>query len=129
MERSMENSSWMTEMRTLAGTQTKEIRNISSCASSKNSHFQNWSSRFSFKGDSLGKNVRSPQNRSRFPSIRKVFFLIPFFFYAIDFQDSNDLQEFEFGELEDFEELQIVFNSSTDFYGRVIVYQLNLIGS
>ena len=73
--------------------------------------------------------MRSPQNRSRFPSIRKVFFYIPFFFYAIDFQDSNDLQEFEFGELEDFEELQIVFNSSTDFYGRVIVYQLNLIAS
>lgn len=44
-------------------------------------------------------------------------------------KDSNDLQEFEFGELEDFEELQIVFNSSTDFYGRVIVYQLNLVGS
>jgi len=44
-------------------------------------------------------------------------------------KDSNNLQDFEFGELESFEELQIVFNSSSDFYGRVIVYQLSLIGS
>lgn len=51
------------------------------------------------------------------------------FFYSINFQDSNNIQEFEFEELEDFEELQLVFNSSSDFYGRVIIYQLSLIGS
>ncbi|CBY07990.1 unnamed protein product [Oikopleura dioica] len=44
-------------------------------------------------------------------------------------KDSNNIQEFEFEELEDFEELQLVFNSSSDFYGRVIIYQLSLIGS
>ncbi|CAG5111169.1 Oidioi.mRNA.OKI2018_I69.chr2.g5502.t1.cds [Oikopleura dioica] len=42
-------------------------------------------------------------------------------------EDSNDLQEFEFEAKEDFEQLEVEFESSTDFYGRVIVYQLSIL--
>jgi len=82
-----------------------------------------------FQGGFAGEKCALTSKSFSIPFHPKGFLLYSLFFYAIDFQDSNDLQEFEFGELEDFEELQIVFNSSTDFYGRVIVYQLNLVGS
>ncbi|XP_064609183.1 nuclear receptor 2C2-associated protein-like [Liolophura sinensis] len=43
-------------------------------------------------------------------------------------EDSNSLQRFPFPENLCCTSVKIVFNTSTDFYGRVTVYQLNLLG-
>ena len=40
-------------------------------------------------------------------------------------EDSNKLQTFKF-EFEEVQTMKIVFNSSTDFFGRITIYQLKL---
>ena len=43
-------------------------------------------------------------------------------------EDSNDFQEFPLtlSENQSFDNAQVTFKSTTDFYGRIIVYQLSL---
>ncbi|CEG49678.1 nuclear receptor 2c2-associated protein [Plasmopara halstedii] len=46
----------------------------------------------------------------------------------IDPDDSNDLQEFPC-DVEQVEAIAITFQRSTDFYGRVVIYQLQILGT
>ncbi|TMW67150.1 hypothetical protein Poli38472_012266 [Pythium oligandrum] len=45
----------------------------------------------------------------------------------VDPEDTNDLQTFACA-LDDVDALQLVFKRSTDFYGRVIIYRLDVLG-
>ncbi|KAJ0394188.1 hypothetical protein P43SY_003817 [Pythium insidiosum] len=46
----------------------------------------------------------------------------------IDPEDSNALQSFECGQLNNVDALRLTFKRSTDFYGRVIIYRLGVLG-
>ncbi|GLE05736.1 hypothetical protein PINS_up014784 [Pythium insidiosum] len=46
----------------------------------------------------------------------------------IDPEDSNAMQSFDCGQLDDVDALRLTFKRSTDFYGRVIIYRLDVLG-